>query len=230
MFWIRRSMPPVHWLGAAVFGFVLFLYAWLVAHTTRLVAAGARQWPDVAEPCVLAVWHGGAPSLLAILAKWRPRRPLVIMIATEPRGDSLTVLCRLLGLRVIRGDWEHHGWEAVARTAQLVAGGACAVITPDGGAPRRVARPGTLVLAAAAGAPLVAIGADCRPALREPHKWDQPRNPVPFGSIAVVISEPLQFHDFEDASAVEAARLRLQQELQAAAASARRALKLTPER
>ena len=112
-------------------------------------------------------------------------------MATEPRGDLLAVLCRLLGVEVVRGDWEHQGWPAVQRIAERVAAGACAIMTPDGGGPRRVARPGALVLAAAAAAPLVVLGADCRPAFSERRKWDQQRTPVPFGRIAVAIQAPV---------------------------------------
>ena len=222
--WIRRKIPPLHWLGSRLFGVGFFIYAWLVAHTSRLVAVGTVKWPDVPSPCVLAIWHDGAPSLLAAIAKWKPKAPLVIMIATEPRGDSLEVLCRLLGVRVIRGDWEHRAWEAISRTAELVAAGTCAIITPDGGGPRRVTRPGALVLAAAAMAPLVAMGANCSPALSEPHKWDKPRNPVPFGKIAIALSEPWSHHDFEDPAAVEAERLHLERELLAASTAARQVL------
>ena len=139
------------------------------------------------------------------------------------------VLCRLLGLRVIRGDWEHRGWPAVRRMATAVAEGTCAVITPDGGGPRRTARAGALVLAAAANVPLLAIGADCRPSIREPHKWDKPRNPLPFGRIAISIEEPLHLDEFHDPSDLESARLRLEQALEDANCKARHALGLTPE-
>jgi lysophospholipid acyltransferase (LPLAT)-like uncharacterized protein len=209
----RRYVPPFHWIGAALAGIAMFLYAWLVGRTTQLVAAGTRKWPELPERCVLAIWHGSAPSLMAAIAKSKPRSPITIMVATEPRGDALLVLCHLLGLRVIRGDWEHHGWPAVTRMAEAVANGTCALITPDGGGPRRTARAGALVLAAAANAPLVAIGAECRPAIPEPHKWDRPRNPVPFGRIAISIEEPLRLEEFRDASDIEVARLRLQQAL-----------------
>jgi lysophospholipid acyltransferase (LPLAT)-like uncharacterized protein len=191
----------------------MFLYASLVARTTRLISPGPRKWPDLPDRCVLAIWHGSAPSLMAALAKSKPHSPITIMVATEPRGDALLILCRLLGLRVIRGDWEHHGWPAVTRMAEAIAQGTCAVITPDGGGPRHVARPGALVLAAAADAPLVAIGAECRPAIPQPHKWDKPRNPLPFGRIAISIEEPLRLEEFRDASDVESARRRLQQAL-----------------
>jgi lysophospholipid acyltransferase (LPLAT)-like uncharacterized protein len=178
---------------------------------------------------VLAVWHDSAPSLLAAIAKKKPRPSVAIMVATEPRGDSLEVLCRLLGLQVIRGDWEHHGWHSVLRLARLASDGACVVLTPDGSGPRRLARSGALVLAAAAGVPLVPIGADCHPALREPHKWDQPRNPLPFGHLAIATEAPLEFADFADASAMESARQRLEEALTRASSDARRALGVAAE-
>lgn len=210
---VRRYAPPLHWTGAFLSGLAMFLYAWLVGRTTRLVTPGPRKWPDLPERCVLAIWHGSAPSLMAALAKSKPRSPITIMVATEPRGDALTVLCRMLGLRIIRGDWEHHGWPALAQMAEAIAQGTCAVITPDGGGPRHTARAGTLVLAAAADVPLVAIGGECRPAISQRHKWDRPRNPVPFGRIAISIEEPLHLEEFRDAGDVESARLRLQQAL-----------------
>ena len=228
LLWIRHYLAPVHWLGASLFGFTMYSYAWMVGRTVRLVAAGSRKWPDLPEHCVLAIWHGSAPSLLAVMARSKPHSPIAILIATEPRGDALMVLCRLLGLRVIRGDWEHHGWPALARMAEVVAGGACAVITPDGGGPRCVARAGALVLAAVSDVPLIAIGAACHPAISEPRKWDKSRNPLPFGQIAIAIEEPLHFHEFPDADAVESARLVLEQTLNRAQLDAYKTLKLPP--
>ena len=226
LLWVRRYAPPIHWLGASVFGAALFTYVWFLARTSRLTSVGAPVWPDLPDRGVLAIWHDSAPSLFAALAKRRPRARMVIMITTEPRGDSLTILCRLLGFEVVRGDWEHHGWHSVAKLASQISAGACAVITPDGGAPRRLARAGTLVLAAATGVPLIPIGADCRPALREPHKWDQPRNPLPFGRIAICVQAELHAEDLTDSAALESARLRLERALNAASANARAALDL----
>lgn len=227
--WIRRRLPWLHWAGATLLGVVLFVYAWVVGRTNRVVSAGPRKWTDLPERCVLAIWHGSAPSLLGVIAKYKLPSPIAILIATEPRGDALMVLCRLLGLRVIRGDWEHHGWSAVTRMTEVVAGGFCALITPDGGGPRLTARAGALVLAAAADAPLVAMGAECRPALPEPHKWDKPRNPLPFGRIAIYIEEPMQLEDFQDAEEIESARRRLEEALDEAWRKARSALGLKPD-
>ena len=224
LLWVRRYAWPVHWLAVTLLGSGLFLYTWLVGRTSKLIGAGARSWPDFPAGCVLAIWHGNTPSLLGAIARSKPRQKLVIMVATEPRGDLLAVLFHWLGVEVVRGDWEHHGWPAVKRIAERVADGACALITPDGGGPRLVARPGALVLAAAAAVPLIVLGADCLPAFTLRHKWDQPRNPVPFGRIAVAIHEPVLLADFEDAAAMETARLGLQQALDQAYEQARQAL------
>jgi hypothetical protein len=31
MLWVRRNLPPIHWLGASLFGVAFFVYAWMVA-------------------------------------------------------------------------------------------------------------------------------------------------------------------------------------------------------
>ena len=227
LLWVRRHARLVHRLVATLLGGSLFGYVWVLGRTTRMLSLGPTKWPDVPERCVLAIWHGCAPSLLAAIAKHKPRAALVILISTEPRGDALQVLCRLLGFRVIRGDSEHHGWPSLARVAEAVAAGACAVITPDGGTARGVARAGVVALAAAADAPLVAVGVDCRPGIGQPHKWDRARNPVPFGRIGISVADPMAAGDFQDAAALEAARQRLQQRMDSAQSEARRALGLS---
>jgi hypothetical protein len=53
----RRYAPPLHWLWVVVVTLGFFIYAHLVAWTTRLAVAGERRWPDVSSPCVLAMWR-----------------------------------------------------------------------------------------------------------------------------------------------------------------------------
>ncbi|HSE98890.1 MAG TPA: hypothetical protein VLD57_11550, partial [Blastocatellia bacterium] len=100
----RKYAPPIHWAGAATGALLFFLYARLVALTARLMTAGLPCWPSVPVPCVMAVWHGCAPSLLVAIVASRPRAPVAIMISRDPRGDFLALLCRMLGLHVVRGD------------------------------------------------------------------------------------------------------------------------------
>jgi lysophospholipid acyltransferase (LPLAT)-like uncharacterized protein len=226
LLWIRKYLPPLHWVGAAALALGFYLYVRLVAATARLKTVGASSWPELPAPGVLAIWHGDAPSLLCAVMMQKPRVPMVIMISTEPRGDCLAILCRLLGMRVIRGSGAATGWEALAEIGAAVESGACAIITPDGGAQSHVVKPGAVLLAAALGAPLVAAATDCSPSLRERHKWDDARNPVPFGRIVIALSEPLAMGEARDAMELDRERSVLQQKLDTAAATAQ-SLRLT---
>ncbi|MBZ5522909.1 MAG: DUF374 domain-containing protein [Acidobacteriia bacterium] len=222
--WVREHAPVLHKAGAALFALLLFVYCRWVGLTARLVTAGAGAWPDLPASSVLALWHGASPAFLCAVARRRPRVPMAIMVSPDPRGDSLAILCRLMRLRVIRGDRSHGGWEALARMSTELERGACAILTPDGGGPAKFAKPGAVVLAAASGAPLFALGADCAPALTEPNKWDAPRNPLPFGRIAIAISEPIHISAIQDGATLDSGRSRLQQALDQSAVMASEAL------
>jgi lysophospholipid acyltransferase (LPLAT)-like uncharacterized protein len=138
---------------------------------------------------------------------------MAIMIARDPRGDCLALFCRLLGLRVVRGESGESGWEALAKLAQEMARGGCAVITADGGGPARVAKVGAVALAAATGASLLPVGADCRPAIYERHKWDRVRTPLPFGHVVIALGQPRDYPVLADLASLEEARRRLQDAL-----------------
>ena len=218
---VRRYALPVHCVLVVVGAVALYLYARFVALTARLATTGGRRWPDVPAPSVLAIWHGDAPSLLVAFARRRPRPRLTIMVARDPRGDCLALLCRMLGLRVVRGESGEGGWSALAALAREVGRGSCALITADGGGPARSAKVGAVALASATGAPLVAVGADCRPALFERRKWDRARNPVPFGRVTVALGRSQLIPPLDDSSSVERERCRLQSALEESAAAAR---------
>jgi hypothetical protein len=226
----RRFAPPLHWLGAAIFAAALFIYAWLLALTVRLTTTGERQWPDLPVPCVLAMWHGCVNSWVAAMTFKRPREPLAIMIARDPRGDSLALLCRWLGMRVVRGESGERGWEALAELAREMSRGASAVMTADGTGPALVAKVGAVALASATGAPLIPTGADCRPAIQARRKWDQVRTPLPFGRLTVALGRPHQYPVFTDLSSIEQARRRLEDSLNEVASAARDKAGIQPER
>jgi lysophospholipid acyltransferase (LPLAT)-like uncharacterized protein len=78
--------------------------------------------------------------------------------------------------------------------------------------------------------PLVALGADCRPAIFERHKWDAARTPLPFGRVAIAVGKPHSSQLFREVGEVEAARLWLQSALSSASDTCRQALAPQPER
>lgn len=210
---VRKYLPALHWLLTAMTATVLFLYVRLVAVTARLVTNGIPAWPHVPAPSILALWHRDAPSLLVAFAKRRPHARTVIMIARDPRGDYLALLCRLIGLGVVRGDSEEGGWEALLQLAHELMDGACVILTADGGGPARTAKVGAVALASTVGVPLIPLAADCHPAIVEPHKWDAARNPVPFCSLTISLGPARRFDFFEDLSSIEQARAWLEKTL-----------------
>jgi lysophospholipid acyltransferase (LPLAT)-like uncharacterized protein len=221
---IRRFLPPIHWVTVRLLALLLYGYAYAVAATAEIVTVGSYGWPDVPAGSVLAIWHGSAPSLLAAFTARRPSMPLKLMVSRDPRGDCVALFCRWLGFEIVRGDAEHGGWKALVEIANEVHKGAAALISPDGGGPPFVARVGAVALASAVRVPLIPIGADCRPSVFERHKWDGARNPLPYGRIAVACGEALAFPPFEDAASLESARQQLQGALDRAAEEARGAL------
>jgi len=220
----RKHVKPLHWFGIRLVAMLLYIYVRLLGMTARLITSGTYQWPDLARGAVLVFWHGSAPSLVAAFAARKPKHPMTLMISCDARGDCVAVLAQWLGFRIVRGDAEHGGWRALVRIANQVHEGACALISPDGRGPAFVANVGAVALAAAANAPLIPIGADCRPSVFEPHKWDSPRNPLPFGRIAVVCGEPISFPRFEDAASLEKARTNLEDALNRVTCEAKNAL------
>lgn len=211
--WVRKHLPPVHWIFAALTATALFLYAQIVAVTARLVTTGSERWPDVPAPSVLALWHRDAPSLMVAFAKRRPQARTVIMIAHDPRGDYLALLCRMIGLGVVRGDSGEGGWDALLELARELVDGACVILTADGGGPARIAKIGAVALALSVCVPLIPLAADCHPAIEEPHKWDEARNPVPFCSLTVSLGPVRKFQPLVDRESIEHARRWLEETL-----------------
>ena len=210
---LRKYLPPLHWLVVALGAIVMFLYAQVVAFTARLVSTGSPQWPNIPAPCVLALWHRDAPSLLVVFAKRRPPFRTAIMVSHDPRGDSLALLCRMIGFHVVRGDSDEGGWDALLQLARELMNGASVILTADGGGPARQAKVGAIALASAVGVPLVPLGTKCSPAIEERHKWDDARNPVPFCSLKILLGPPRMFDPFADLSSVEEARAWLERTL-----------------
>ena len=211
----------MHWLVGRISASALFCYARWAASTVTLVKRGVYLWPQIPAGAVLAIWHGNAPSLVGAFVAQRPTVPVQILISTDPRGDYLSLLCSWLGFKVVRGDAEHGGWGALAALAEELCQGGSVVITADGGGPVSTAKIGAVVLASSVHAPLIPVGANCRPAILESHKWDAARNPLPYSRLSVVCGEPVRYPEIIDAASLENARRQLQHALNQVSQEAR---------
>jgi lysophospholipid acyltransferase (LPLAT)-like uncharacterized protein len=210
---IRRRVPPIHFLGLTLTALLFYMYARIVALTARLVASGEARWPNLPAPSVVALWHGNAPSLLVAYAIRRTSAPAVILIASDPRGDYLALLCRLLGFDVVRAGGMAGDWHPLIALAEKLKQGSCVIITADDGGPAQIAKVGAIALASASGVPLVPLAADCHPALQQSHKWDAARNPLPFSTVTVWTGTPRTFELFANRESLECARTWLQDAL-----------------
>lgn len=139
------------------------------------------------------------------------------MIAGDARGDYLALLCRILGFGVVRGGGTDRGWQALVELARELSQGACVFLTADGGGPPQVAKVGAVVLASAAGVPIVPLATKCHPAIVERHKWDMARIPIPFSSITVLLGPARSFEHLADLSEIQHARQWLEEQLNALA-------------
>lgn len=118
----------------------------------------------------------------------------------------MALLCRLIGLDVVRGDSHEGGWDALLEMAHELINGACVILTADGGGPARIAKVGAVALASSVGVPLIPLAADCHPAIEERHKWDAARNPLPFGNLLVLLGLARRFEPLDELSSIEEAR------------------------
>lgn len=135
------------------------------------------------------------------------------MVSHDPRGDTLALLCRMIGFHVVRGDSGEGGWDALLQLARELMNGSLVILTADGGGPARQAKVGAIALASAVGVPLIPLGADCFPAIEERHKWDAARNPVPFCSLNILLGPPRTFEPLTDLTSVEGAQAWLEKTL-----------------
>jgi lysophospholipid acyltransferase (LPLAT)-like uncharacterized protein len=143
--------------------------------------------PALPEQGVLVLWHEHLPACIPAFA----RRRIRVLVSRSGDGSLAAEACRRLGYRVHRGSdtaGALAGMKALARG--LRDGGGLAGMALDGPrGPRRVAKPGTLWLAGAAGAAVLPIAVKASWALRL-KTWDRCLLPLPFSRVEIRVGEP----------------------------------------
>jgi lysophospholipid acyltransferase (LPLAT)-like uncharacterized protein len=180
-----------HWL-ARVFGGAMALYL-------RLVAATARVSGDVTpDQVVLAFWHEYNLAAFCVALKRRRDVPHVSFSTRGFRGTVITTLLRRSGARVkvlpLPAETDRaEARDLALRMARLAAEGWSLVVTPDGPfGPYRVAKPGALIVARAAGVPIQPWAMTVSPAVRLTRRWDRHIVPLPFCRIRVTAADQIR--------------------------------------
>jgi lysophospholipid acyltransferase (LPLAT)-like uncharacterized protein len=167
----------------------------LMALYVRVLARTCRISPITRDQAVLAFWHGSNIAAFAAAYRHRGGQPHGSFSTRGRRGTVITTTFEALPTPtvVIELPPERDRQEArrlAVRLARLAGEGYSLVVTPDGPlGPEHEAKPGALMLARAAGLPIVPLGFGVRPALRLTRRWDRQFVPLPFSRIRVVAGE-----------------------------------------
>ncbi|MBI1252401.1 MAG: DUF374 domain-containing protein [Alphaproteobacteria bacterium] len=203
-------------------GFLIGLY---------LRAAGATgRWTFVGREVVAPIWAGKGPAILcfwhgrlALAHKgwtvWPGAQPVKALISHSRDGEVIATAMRAVNTKTIRGssakgDKRKGGVIAMREMLRHLEGGGCVAIAPDGPrGPRVRAQLGVVQLAKRAQCPIVVVGWGMR-GEKTLRSWDRFALPPLFGRGACVWGGPMRVSADASPDQMEAARVRLENELQ----------------
>lgn len=212
-------------------GRAIGLYMLLVGSTTRW----RRVNREAVEPywrgdgrLVACIWHGRFIQLHKLWAFGPGFTKGKVLISRSREGAIVAHASRTVGADVIRGSSakgarQKGGFEAGRELVRHIEAGGTIGMTPDGPrGPRMRARLGPVQVAKIAQAPLLCLAWSTRWRIVF-ESWDRFILPLPFGRGALVWGDPIAPPPPDaDAAAMEACRLRLEQEMNRISAEADR--------
>jgi len=160
---------------------------------------------------VMAFWHG---RILSATYFFR-RRGIVVITSENFDGEWIAGIIERFGYGTARGSTSRGGRKALLQLTRDMAAGRPAGFSVDGPrGPARIAQPGAVWLAQATGNPVLPfhLEADRYWSIRS---WDRTQIPKPFATVALAIGEPFDVPAVADDGAIEEARMKLQERLQA---------------
>ena len=177
------------------------------------------------EPFIVAFWHG---RLLLAAYGWPRHVPFQMLISQHRDGELISRTIGHFGFTSVRGSSRRQGSQALRSMVKALQSGTCIGITPDGPhGPRMRASDGVVSLARLAVVPVipVAFGISRR---RLMGSWDRMIVGLPFSRGVYVWGQPVSVPRDADAEAQEAARLEIEQSLNALSIDADRRCGVTP--
>jgi lysophospholipid acyltransferase (LPLAT)-like uncharacterized protein len=175
-------------------------------------------------PAIFAMWHGQHFMTPFIL---RPGDKAAVMISRHGDGEINAAAVEALGLTTVRGSGAQRpdqvrkrgGMEALLASIATLEAGVSVAMTADVPKISRVAGRGIVKLAQKSGRPIVPVAVATSRRI-DIDSWDRSSIGLPFGRGAIVFIEPFHVPEDADAEVLEAARLRVQEGLDAAYARA----------
>jgi lysophospholipid acyltransferase (LPLAT)-like uncharacterized protein len=192
----------------------------LVQGYLRTCPAGVDVAPEVkdliltGQPVIYTTWHCHLLFPLYFVRRYYPQLPpIVVMASPSGDGEFIAQIARGLGFAVCSGSRRKGGVKALKDMAGYFSQGfSCGLIADGSRGPARVAQKGPLYLARETGALLVPLAVACRRKITF-NTWDRFELPLPFGSLKLLVGEPLAVSPQDRGPNLEARRQELEERL-----------------
>ena len=193
-------------------------YLRLVWYTSRPIYEPATIYETIKMPAIVTMWHG-QHFMMPFVKKNDTSHRAKVLISRHRDGEINARAAEKLGVGTIRGSGAHNGefhrkGGAVAFSHMLdaLAQGYNVALTADIPKIARVAGLGAIKLAQHSGKPIYSVAIASRRRI-ELDNWDRSAINLPFSRMALVVGEAIYVPSDADEAALEAARQRLQSEL-----------------
>lgn len=183
---------------------------WGLTLRFELTPEDLRAYKKCDVPVAMVLWHNRLFLAAEIVRRFRAGRIPYALVSASRDGAWLSAFFGLAGLRTVRGSSSRLGREAATALVDVLKRGDDVGITPDGPrGPCYEVKPGAIIVARRARAPILVIGGEFRSAWRL-RSWDRFYIPKPFSRVRMrcEVIPPEQLADREAGSALLAARLR----------------------
>ncbi len=212
--------------AAEALGFALAQYLKLVGRTNRFVIepSDLDSCLGAHHPAVVAMWHG--QHIMLPFARASNMTRVLAMVSRHRDAGVQAIALRRLNILPVRGSGargekvrEKGGAKALIALRRELDGGATVAMTADVPKVARVAGLGIVTLGRISGRPIVPVAVVTSRRL-DFKSWDRASVGLPFGRGAIVVGEPIRVAPDAGAAALEAARLAVQDGLDAVHARA----------
>jgi len=192
-----------------------------VGRSSRIVREPSDQLPrlEALHPAIVAVWHG---QFMMTSGFWPSKRVKVAaMVARHGDAELIGAAMSHLGVELIRGAGagvrrkDRGGVQALRQAVRALKDGYSLVMTADvPPGPARRAGAGIVTIARLSGHPIIPV-ASATSRFLALRTWSRLTINLPFSKLVYVAGEPIRVAPDADEGALEAARLQLEQSLNA---------------
>ncbi|MFZ0402397.1 MAG: lysophospholipid acyltransferase family protein [Pseudolabrys sp.] len=193
-------------------------YLRLAWYTSHQIYEPANVYDTLDTPAILTMWHG-QHFMMPFVKRNEPRFRAKVLISRHRDGEINARAAEKLGISTIRGSGAHNrefnrkgGTVAFIQMLETLKQGYNVALTADVPKVARVAGLGAIKLAQHSGRPIypAAIASHRRIVL---NNWDRSAVNLPLSRMGLVAAKPIYVPADADEAAIEAARKRLEDEL-----------------